>query len=84
MRPLQHTPSGIPGFDLIANGGFVRNRATLIAGSAGSGKTVFGLQFLVAGATELDENGVMVTFEESADDMSANVDSFDWAITRLL
>nr|MDQ3309237.1 circadian clock protein KaiC [Gemmatimonadota bacterium] len=56
-------PTGIPGFDLIAEGGLPRHRATLIAGTAGSAKTVFAAQFLAAGIRELEEPGVFVTFE---------------------
>jgi circadian clock protein KaiC len=81
---MEHTPSGIPGFDLISNGGFVRNRSTLVAGSAGSGKTVFAVQFLVAGAREHGENGVMVTFEESPADIAANVADFGWDLQGLI
>ena len=42
-------PTGIESFDLIAEGGLPQNRTTLVAGTAGSGKTVFALQFLAAG-----------------------------------
>lgn len=84
MAGLAHTPSGIPGFDLISNGGLVRNRTTLVAGSAGSGKTVFGVQFLVAGARDLGENGVMVTFEETPEDIAANVANFGWDLQALV
>lgn len=81
---MEHVASGIPGFDEISNGGFVRNRSTLVAGSAGSGKTVFAVQFLVAGAAELGEPGVMVTFEESPDDIAANVANFGWDLQSLI
>lgn len=81
---VEHVPSGIPGFDLISNGGLVRNRTTLVAGSAGSGKTVFGVQFLVAGARDLGENGAMVTFEESPEDIAANVANFGWDLDGLV
>jgi circadian clock protein KaiC len=81
---IEHAPSGIPGFDLISNGGFVRNRSTLIAGSAGSGKTVLAVQFLVAGANEFGENGVMVSFEESPSDIVANVANFGWDLQQLI
>lgn len=84
LRPLEHTASGIPGFDEISNGGFVKGRSTLIAGSAGSGKTVFAVQFMVAGARELDEPGVMVTFEESVPDICRNVANFGWDIEELV
>lgn len=62
---LNKIPSGIPGFDFIARGGLPENRVTLLAGSAGSGKTVFGCQFLDAGIGLDDEGAVFVTFEES-------------------
>jgi circadian clock protein KaiC len=81
---LEHVPSGIPGFDLISNGGFVRNRATLLAGSAGSGKTVCAVQFLVAGARNFGENGVMVTFEETPEDIAQNVANFGWDLQSLV
>ena len=84
MSAVEHVASGIPGFDLISNGGLVRNRSTLIAGSAGSGKTVFAVQFLVSGARDLGENGVMVTFEESPDDIAANVANFGWDLQSLI
>lgn len=84
MTTLEHVPSGINGFDLIANGGFVGGRSTLVAGSAGSGKTVFAIQFLVAGARDFGENGVMVTFEESPDDVVANVANFGWDLAGLV
>jgi circadian clock protein KaiC len=80
----QHTPSGIPGFDQISNGGFVKGRSTLVAGSAGSGKTVFAIQFLVNGAREHGQNGVLVTFEEAPDDIAANVRNFGWDVDALV
>ncbi|HST07094.1 MAG TPA: ATPase domain-containing protein, partial [Gemmatimonadaceae bacterium] len=64
--------TGISSLDIIAKGGLPRNRTTLISGTAGSGKTVFAVHFLAAGI-ELGEPGVFVTFEESADDVRANM-----------
>ncbi|MDQ3522990.1 MAG: circadian clock protein KaiC [Gemmatimonadota bacterium] len=74
-------PTGIPGFDLIAEGGLPRRRATLIAGTAGSAKTVFAAQFLAAGIRELEEPGVFVTFEDSVEDIRANVAGFGWPVS---
>jgi circadian clock protein KaiC len=70
--------TGIPAFDVIAKGGLPRNRTTLLSGTAGSGKTVFAIQFLGAGILDRDENGVFVTFEESASDIRQNMRSFGW------
>jgi circadian clock protein KaiC len=75
---------GIPGFDALALGGLPRGRTTLLAGATGTGKTVFGLQFLASGARELDEPGVLVTFAERPDDLVANTQSFGWDMGGLV
>jgi len=69
--------SGIEGFDQITRGGLPRGRVTLVTGGSGSGKTVFGLQTLVTGAS-LDEPGLFVAFEESSKKILANASSFEW------
>src|ERR1700687_6126227 len=69
--------TGISSLDIIAKGGLPKNRTTLISGTAGSGKTVFAVQFLAAGI-ERGEPGVFVTFEESASDVRENMRSFGW------
>jgi circadian clock protein KaiC len=69
--------TGIASFDLIAEGGLPQNRTTLVSGTAGSGKTVFAIQFLAAGIAA-GENGVFVTFEESPTDIRQNMRSFGW------
>src|SRR6202167_2323200 len=63
---LEKVPTGIPGLDQITAGGLPRGRVTLVAGSAGAGKTLLGMNFLVAGARQYGEPGVLLTFEESA------------------
>jgi circadian clock protein KaiC len=75
---VQKLATGIPSFDLIADGGLPAGRTTLVSGTAGSGKTVLAAQFLAAGITELGEPGVFVTFEESAADIRENMRSFGW------
>src|SRR5688572_20949125 len=75
---VQKLPTGIPSFDVIAKGGLPRNRTTLISGTAGSGKTVFAMQFLAAGIRDTNEPGVFVTFEESSGDIRQNMRSFGW------
>jgi circadian clock protein KaiC len=76
--PVQKLPTGIASFDVIAKGGLPQNRTTLLSGTAGSGKTVFAVQFLAAGIRDADERGVFVTFEESAADIRTNMRSFGW------
>ena len=77
---VEKLPTGIPGFDAIAEGGLPRARATLVAGTAGSAKTVFACQFLACGIVDRDEPGVFVTFEDSPDDIRKNMLSFGWNI----
>ena len=76
--PVQKLPTGIASFDVIAKGGLPENRTTLLSGTAGSGKTVFAVQFLASGIRDADEHGVFVTFEESAGDIRKNMRSFGW------
>ena len=78
------TPTGIEGLNEITGGGFPKGRPTLICGSAGSGKTVLAIQFLVKGITEDDEPGVFMSFEESANDLIQNVRSLGFDLERLI
>jgi circadian clock protein KaiC len=77
-QELEKLPTGIRSFDLVAEGGLPRTRTTLVTGTAGSGKTVLAMQFLAAGIQSFGETGVFVTFEESADDIRHNMQSFGW------
>jgi circadian clock protein KaiC len=76
---IEKLETGIPGFDRIADGGLPRGRATLVAGTAGSAKTVFAAHFLAAGIAR-GEPGVFVTFEDSIDDIRRNVATFGWDV----
>jgi circadian clock protein KaiC len=81
--PSERIQVGIPGFDEIVHGGLPRGRSTLVAGATGTGKTVFGLQFLRGGA-QLGEPGLLVTFAERPEDLIANVESFGWDLGGLI
>jgi circadian clock protein KaiC len=80
---LDKTPTGISGLDQITGGGLPQGRVTLVAGSAGAGKTLLGLNFLVAGAREYGEPGVLMTFEESAEKVTENVRSLGFDLDEL-
>jgi circadian clock protein KaiC len=73
--PLPKTPTGIQGLDEITFGGLPKGRTTLICGSAGCGKTLLSMEFLVHGATQFDEPGVFIAFEENEEDLRKNVAS---------
>ncbi len=78
---IPKAPTGIVGLDEVTLGGLPQGRPTLICGPAGSGKTLFGAEFLFRGIVQYHEPGVFVAFEESASDIVANVGSlgFDFA-----
>jgi circadian clock protein KaiC len=78
--PIEKLPTGIPGLDHICEGGLPRGRATLIAGTAGSAKTVFSTQYLAEGIRRHGEPGVFVTFEDGVDDIRRNMAGFGWDI----
>lgn len=80
---LEKAPTGIPGLDQITGGGLPRDRVTLVAGSAGAGKTLLGLEFLVAGARDFGEPGVLVSFEESEAKVTLNVRSLGFDLDQL-
>ena len=80
--PIGQAPTGITGFDQVVHGGLPRGRSTLVAGSSGSGKTLFAVEFLAHGITRFDEPGVFVTFEETAADIRRNAASMGFPIER--
>jgi circadian clock protein KaiC len=82
MDTLKKSKTGIKGLDLITGGGLPAGRPSLVCGSAGSGKTLFGLNFIVNGIEQYDEPGVVITFEERTEDMIANVVSLGWDLQK--
>lgn len=83
-KNLPKTPTGIEGFDEITLGGLPKGRPTLICGAAGCGKTLFGLEFLVRGVTQFDEPGVFMSFEETKEELVANVASLGFDLQDLI
>src|SRR5213079_2039325 len=83
-RPLAKAPTGIPGLDEITNGGLPRGRPTLVCGGAGCGKTLLAMEFLVRGATEHQEPGVFMAFEETAEELAQNVRSLGFDLDELI
>lgn len=81
---LVKVPTGITGFDEITGGGLPFGRPTLICGSAGCGKSLMATEFLVRGANEFGEPGVLMTFEESAADIRKNVSSLGFNIGAMV
>lgn len=79
---LDRVQTGVDAFDELVMGGLPRARTTVVGGTPGSGKTIFATQFLAHGITHYNENGVLVTFEESSADIEANVRGFGWDLAK--
>ena len=84
VKQLRKTPTGIGGFDEITGGGLPQGRPTLVCGGPGSGKTLFGMEFLVRGAREFDEPGVFMSFEEKDTDLVENFSSLGFDLEDLV
>ena len=82
-RAFPKAATGIDGLDEITGGGLPRGRPTLVCGSAGCGKTLLGIEFLVRGATEFGEPGVFMAFEETSEELAQNVRSLGFDLERL-
>ena len=83
-RPeIAKAPTGIPGLDEITYGGLPAGRPTLVSGGPGSGKTLLGVSFLVEGAERFNEPGVLLTFEEKAEELATDVRSMGFDLDKL-
>ena len=81
---LSKAPTGIHGLDEITFGGLPKGRTTLICGSAGCGKTILSLEFLIRGALRYNEPGVFIAFEETAEELAKNVASLGYDLNDLI
>ena len=83
-QTLPKSPTGVSGLDEITGDGLPTGRPTLIAGSAGCGKTLLAMEFLIHGAMKFNEPGVFLAFEETAEDLAANVASLGFDLESLI
>jgi len=81
---LPKCPTGIQGLDEITGGGLPRGRPTLVCGGPGCGKTLLAAEFLVRGAVQFDEPGVLMAFEETEKELAANVASLGFDLYGLV
>ena len=81
---LLKTPTGIKGLDEITGGGLPQGRPTLVCGGTGCGKTLLAMEFLVRGATQFNEPGVFMSFEEKFDELSKNFTSLGFDLNELV
>src|SRR5688500_20047285 len=80
MHDLPKALTGIRGLDEITRGGLPKGRPTLVCGGPGSGKTLLALTFLANGIARFDEPGVLLTFEENADEIASDVASLGFQL----
>jgi len=83
LLPIRKSPTGIRGLDEISGGGLPKGRTTIVCGGPGCGKTMLGIEFLVRGALEYNEPGVLMAFEETPQDIAQNVASLGFDIQDL-
>lgn len=76
-KDFERVPSGVPGFDKLVEGGFVKGSTTLVSGGTGTGKTILCLQFIYEGLKR-GENCMFITLEEKPDDLLDDVRRFGW------
>src|SRR5579864_7247375 len=82
-KEIQKSATGIPGLDQITEGGLPKGRPTLLCGTAGCGKTILAMEFLVRGAMEFNEPGVFMSFEETDKELAQNVASMGFDLPAL-
>src|SRR2546423_150365 len=81
---LEKASTGIAGLDEITRGGLPKGRPTLVCGGPGCGKSLMGMEFLIRGALQFGEPGVLMTFEETEEDIKKNVASLGFDINQLV
>ncbi|MDB6056754.1 MAG: circadian clock protein KaiC, partial [Verrucomicrobiales bacterium] len=81
---FRKAPTGIAGLDEITGGGLPQGRPTLLCGSAGCGKTLMSIEFLVRGISQYKEPGVFIAFEETPQELAKNVESLGFDLAQLI
>jgi circadian clock protein KaiC len=80
---MKRTPTGVKGLDEMLGGGLPSGRCILVCGGPGTGKTIFGIQFLYSGATKFGEPGLYVSLDENPSYLQENMSSFNWDLEKL-
>ncbi len=78
---LPRIDSGVPGLNEITNGGFIPASTILLSGEAGTGKTIFAMQFLHRGC-ELGEPGLYISLDEPEVNLAWNIQNFGWQFEK--
>ncbi|MFH0954631.1 MAG: ATPase domain-containing protein [Candidatus Micrarchaeota archaeon] len=83
MNNPNRTKTGITGLDELMEGGFPEGRSVLVSGATGTGKTIFGLQYLYNGAKKFNESGIYVTLDERPELIRQDMLRFGWDLHEL-
>ncbi len=78
MVKSDRVPTGIPGFDKLIGGGFIKGSTNLLAGGTGSGKSIFSMEFLYNGISKFNEPGLYICFEEGIASLKEDAKMFGW------
>ncbi len=78
---IKRITTGISNLDSLLKGGFKKNSVNLVAGGAGTGKTIFATQFIVDGIKN-NEPGIYVTFEEKKGKFYEDMLEFGWDLQK--
>jgi circadian clock protein KaiC len=81
---LPKARTGIQGLDELTGGGLPKGRPTLLTGSAGCGKTLLAMEFLVHGAVDFGEPGVFMAFEENTEELATNFASLGYDLKTMV
>lgn len=81
-QDIRRVRTGVPRFDSLIGGGLREKSINLIAGSAGCGKTIFSIEYLVKGIEQFDEPGMYITFEERKDQLYRDMMEFGWDLAK--
>jgi len=79
---MKRIPIGIEKLDSLISGGVIKNSINLIAGGAGTGKTIFAIQSLINGIKKYNEPGIYLTFEEKKKKTYADMLTFGWDLAK--
>ncbi len=82
MKKEERVPTGMENFDMLVGGGLLRDSINLVAGGAGSGKTIFAIQYLVNGIEKYNEPGMYITFEERKQRLYKDMLEFGWDLAK--
>lgn len=80
---MKRIQTGITGLDALIEGGFPEGRSVLVSGACGTGKTIFSMQYIYAGAATYSEPGIYVTLDERPDLIRQDVLRFGWDLKKL-